>query len=205
MPHQVSCALHVIRCSKRKKSTQMAFGPNSIHPNPKNPNPYIFLGLWSIPCSVALHAQCLHICKNPCQTILLGPIIVFLFKLLKNQSLPLVRYCISSVEGSSACFTNSTADTNPAEFTAKWTRQITFAACFEYLKTLRFGWCWRVMWCYQTWIDMVQHDEAAGFRKAVGVIVIQRQLHQQIDELDGSCEWNTKDIPVAEDGVQFYF
>lgn len=52
---------------------------------------------------------------------------------------------------------------------------------------------------------MVQHDEAAGFRKAVGVIVIQRQLHQQIDELDGSCEWNTKDIPVAEDGVQFYF
>ncbi|CAL5202289.1 unnamed protein product [Lathyrus oleraceus] len=31
-----------------------------------------------------------------------------------------------------------------------------------------------------------------------------RQLHQQIDELDSSCEWNTKDISVAEDGVQFY-
>ncbi|XP_058788075.1 kinesin-like protein KIN-12F [Vicia villosa] len=31
-----------------------------------------------------------------------------------------------------------------------------------------------------------------------------RQLHQQFDELDSSCEWNAKDISVSEDGVQFY-
>lgn len=31
-----------------------------------------------------------------------------------------------------------------------------------------------------------------------------RQIHQQFDELDSSCEWNAKDISVSEDGVQFY-
>lgn len=31
------------------------------------------------------------------------------------------------------------------------------------------------MRCYQTWVDMGQHGEAADWRKAIGVIVMQRQ------------------------------